>query len=429
MSYPRIDRLLNGFREAGVEPSENLARSLHVAYEYAAAHDYVPATDVLLHGLFKTNNTVTSIAAELTDKPDQFTEILERAIRHYRDQPFPPELTRHCSIGFPQYAVKKGYTDADIRDSNAPVYHNMLTLAKKESAKAVENQHLLKALLEPQQIRYWAVVWAGGLRRDERPTLASDVLTELRINPIQLMDLVQKIPEIEAAHECSKFIIYFDGKRFRFRPFDLMNGYRIIEAGTSRLFVAKASLIDHSTLVLQEELEELEWLINRENVSESEIQKFLERHPKFLIGAEYKQLHAQLTLHRDAILGPQLRPDFFLERITSNFCDIVDLKLPNEKLVIRKKNRVHFSAALTQAMAQLREYRDYFDDRDHREMFHRKYGVRAFRPRVSVVIGRRANYYDEMERIKLESDLAHLRVITYDDLVDQARRRVLIAAR
>jgi hypothetical protein len=427
MHNQRVEKLQSQFQQLGYSLSDSLTRSLQIGHDYAARHDYVPATDVLLHGLFHSNNAVASIASELTPEPDRFNEVLDTEIHHYRKQAFPPELTFHCSRGFPQYSTTTGYTDPTIDDSNSPVYDFMIKRAKKDKSKKLENRHLFNALLQPQRIRYWSVIATAGMRSFDRPTLANDVLTELGINPIQLTELVDTIGDIEAAHEAQKFVLYFDGKKFRVRPFDLINGYRIVEAGESQLFVAKANLIDHSTLLLTEEVEEFEWLINRSDVSEHEIQKFFEQHPKFLLGVEYKNLHAQLTLHReDLLLGSDLRPDFFLERITSNFCDIVDLKLPNERLVVRKKNRTHFSAALTEAMAQLREYRDHFDNPKNREQFHDRYKLQAFRPRVSVIIGRRANYYDELERIKLESDLAHLKVVTYDDLLEQARRRLLI---
>ena len=253
------------------------------------------------------------------------------------------------------------------------------------------------------------------------------LLAKMEVSPVELRRIVISLKDIEQSYDDQKLIIYWDGNAFRVRSFDLINGYQIIKSEGSELFIAKANLIDHSTLFFSEEVEEFEWLINKPDVSELEIQKFLERNPKFLLGVEYKNLHAQLTLHRlDEI---DLRPDFFLEKITSNFCDIVDLKLPNERLIIRKKNRVHFSAKLTEAMAQLREYRDYFDDEVNRERFEKAFRLRAFRPRISVIIGRRKDYYNELERIKLEDDLAHLKIVTYDDLLDQAKRRLLISQR
>lgn len=148
MAYSRVERLISEFRDLGVEPSDNLARSLEMGHTYAAKRDYVPATDTLLNGLLRSNNTLSSIASELTDKPDNFNQILESAIRRYRAQMFPTELTFHCSIGAPQYAKKMGYTNPAIGDSNAHIYRTMIQSAKGDGNKQLDNKDLYEALLK-----------------------------------------------------------------------------------------------------------------------------------------------------------------------------------------------------------------------------------------------------------------------------------------
>ena len=49
-----------------------------------------------------------------------------------------------------------------------------------------------------------------------------------------------------------------------------------------------------------------------------------------------------------------------------------------------------------EAKAQLQSYPDYFDERDNREALREKVGMSIFRPRLSVVIGRSAEFQDEV---------------------------------
>lgn len=58
-------------------------------------------------------------------------------------------------------------------------------------------------------------------------------------------------------------------------------------------------------------------------------------------------------LHRDE---GRLIPDFFVERLDSRFCDVVDLKRPDVTLA-RGSSRKAVSAAVMDAVAQLQDYR------------------------------------------------------------------------
>jgi hypothetical protein len=83
-----------------------------------------------------------------------------------------------------------------------------------------------------------------------------------------------------------------------------------------------------------------------------------------------------------------------------------------------------------EGVAQLMTYRDWFDDRRNRERFRSAYGLTAFRPRVVLVIGRRRSFYDDIERMRLESMLpSGVQLKTYDDIVARARQWRLLASR
>lgn len=185
---------------------------------------------------------------------------------------------------------------------------------------------------------------------------------------------------------------------------------------------ASVLLAQRLSLFLSDEVEEFEALLNSSRSTERDIQRFLEAHPTFLTGTDYSGLFPQVVLERDDD-GP-LIPDFLLRPHDSYLCDILDIKLPSQTLIVGSHNRQRFSSALMQAIAQLRTYRDYFEDRARREWTKRRYGVTAYRPKLTVVAGRRIELDPVVYRQVLDS-ASSVRVLTYDDLLVQAKRRTL----
>jgi Shedu protein SduA, C-terminal len=167
------------------------------------------------------------------------------------------------------------------------------------------------------------------------------------------------------------------------------------------------------------EAAELEDLINEPGVTEAQLQEFFEAHPHLLAGADYERLEAHPILERtDA--GP-LIPDFMLEPKSGGLADVLDLKKRTAKVIVAKRNRLHQAAALTEAIAQVREYRAWFEDPTHRAVFRQRYGLSAYRPSTIVVIGRDASA-DPYELRRLWDELpAHVRVLTYDEVLRRIR--------
>jgi hypothetical protein len=169
-------------------------------------------------------------------------------------------------------------------------------------------------------------------------------------------------------------------------------------------------------------LEEFEDLLNTLSASEAEFQSFFEKHPEFLKGLDYRYIHPQMILSRDT--GPEFRPDFILEPMASSFCDILDIKLPYEALVVRLRQftRVRFRAAINEYVAQLTEYKRYFEDRMNREAFYRKYNLHCYRPKCILVVGRRHHFRSDLERQEMKDVLpAGLEIWTYDDILARAK--------
>jgi hypothetical protein len=169
------------------------------------------------------------------------------------------------------------------------------------------------------------------------------------------------------------------------------------------------------------EATELEKLINEVTVRERDLQEFFERHPHLLAGASYDKVVAHPILARDQD-GP-LIPDFMLEPAGGGFADIMDLKLPRVRLVAGRSDRLRLTAHVAEAIAQVREYRAYFEDSAQRQAVQDRYGLQAYRPTAAVLIGRDPGPGpDKFELKRLLDELpGHVKLITYDDLLRQVR--------
>jgi hypothetical protein len=164
-------------------------------------------------------------------------------------------------------------------------------------------------------------------------------------------------------------------------------------------------------------IEELEHLINSRDALEADFQLFFERHSEFITAHQYAAAHPHLVLSRDGE-GP-LIPDFLLEPFDQGgLADLLELKLPNVPIVVGAKDRRRLSAKVAEAVAQLRTYRDYFDDPRNIASFRERSGLTVFRPRMFVLIGRRPAV-DPIDMRRLEGDVT---LWTYDDIIDRARR-------
>lgn len=181
-------------------------------------------------------------------------------------------------------------------------------------------------------------------------------------------------------------------------------------------------LLNKERLSLLEAVEEFEALINNPKTKEQDLQRFFERNPAFITTDEYRTAHPHLVLEPGD--GGKLIPDFVLEPLNSAaLCDLLELKLPSAQYFVLKKGRMRYSAAVLDACAQLREYRAFFDEPKNRESVQRKYGLRAYRPRMLVIIGRKGDY-DPIQARRTEDDLPALSLRTYDDILERIKNRI-----
>jgi len=231
------------------------------------------------------------------------------------------------------------------------------------------------------------------------------------------------IREIDESASDQQFVLSFDGSRYRISPFGVWGAHLLSEQPLpdGSTWLARGNVLEPAGASFSRiSLERLEDLING-RAKEVEFQRFFEEHPEYLLAmGPYTRLHPQVVITEDA--GNSLIPDFFLEKINSDFCDICDLKRPTSELVRLQRNRHRFRDAVMEAVAQLDTYREWFEDSAHRREFHRRYGLHVFRPNIVVIIGRSNSYYADVERITLESRLPRwVQLSTYDDVAERAR--------
>ncbi|MBX2835097.1 MAG: DUF4263 domain-containing protein [Micavibrio sp.] len=170
-------------------------------------------------------------------------------------------------------------------------------------------------------------------------------------------------------------------------------------------------------------IEEFEYLINKTDTKEADLQDFFVCHPDFILFDDYKKAHSQIILSSEEFGMDKLIPDFILEPHKPNILsDILEIKLPKAKLVSLRKNRERFSSFVSDACAQLREYSSYFDNPKHRENIKSSFGLHLYQPRLILIIGRRPEI-DPITLQKMYSDLNSVTLLTYDDVLDRAKRR------
>jgi hypothetical protein len=123
--------------------------------------------------------------------------------------------------------------------------------------------------------------------------------------------------------------------------------------------------------------------------------------------------------------GNSLRPDVIAEPAGGGWTEVLDLKLPSERIYVGGGDRPRLSAAIAEAASQLRSYARYFEDRVAAKRIEETYGLHCYKPQQAVIIGRDPTGLDERQREAALTAYPDLRIITYDELLRAARERLL----
>jgi hypothetical protein len=263
-----------------------------------------------------------------------------------------------------------------------------------------------------EEVRYAAILSHGAENADNV------------VRQAQGRDLEERIMSFHRNSLFTQIVLQSIDNRIRVIPYRA-NALHNIEGSSGKILLGRPGAIAAKTgAIFREEIEAFERLINGGARDEHDLQKFLERSPNFLGGLGYKNIYPQVVLHREE--AEDLKPDFILEPCDTEYCDILELKLPTDQVIVGKPNRKRLAAVVTSAVAQLREYAAYFDEKKHRDFVFRKYGLQAYKPRLTLIIGRDVADLDDLEIRRSMTAYEGLEIMTYDGLLAHAKQRVLL---
>jgi hypothetical protein len=230
------------------------------------------------------------------------------------------------------------------------------------------------------------------------------------------------------------FLVSFENGRYRVGP-ALTPRKRQVEgrfyfgpADTRPGVPGKYYTVDRENIGIQYEVEMFEALINRPDVSEADIQIFLEENPHFLLMARIMQAlpHVQLPDDRGNVLIPDfiLKPIVALQELRDSNWEVLDLKRPQAKLLAGPSNHRRFSAEVYQAITQVKNYRQHFENPQNTAAVTKLLGHALKHPRLAVLIGRMPPS-SEIELLEQEQAREpQVRIVTYDEILESQKKLV-----
>ncbi len=153
------------------------------------------------------------------------------------------------------------------------------------------------------------------------------------------------------------------------------------------------------------------------HASETEMHRFFEEHPAFLMEA---RLGIPIS-HKPNFAEPKNnRPDFAISPILGPHADqsveLLELKGPGDGVV-----RSGFHAGLTskvyRAIEQVRDYEEYLRNPRNRDSVLRAFGFLPERSNLAVLIGRDPKSVEHLEALQRRRGQVDVKVITYDEIL------------
>jgi hypothetical protein len=209
-------------------------------------------------------------------------------------------------------------------------------------------------------------------------------------------------------------------------PSSQVAGLKLGRLSTERLTALEAQVLNRMRMVEQSAVAEFERLINKQGVREAELQEFLEAYPQLLSSTPQIQVHAHPVIFagRDRLI-----PDFILET-SGNRPSILDLKRPSERVLVGRGNRRSLATAISRGLAQLHEYSAAATNPNERARLQAEFGIDLGYPELCLVIGRTQTARDreDLRRLSHRELRREVQVLTYDDLLEEAKNRALFVA-
>ncbi|MDQ1683637.1 MAG: glycine cleavage system protein [Frankiaceae bacterium] len=228
----------------------------------------------------------------------------------------------------------------------------------------------------------------------------------------------------DVLQEIEHVLVLDEANRIRYFPAVRTDEGLIVADSAQLRTVVAAGFVNVDTLRDLEVAEEFEYLINSRGLTEAAMQDFFVRHPDFLLGSDYEAAYPQVTLRSSG--HEDLRPDFILKPLAgvSYDANIVELKLPGDRIIKPTPRRVGLYARIHDAVAQLRTYARYFEESENREYVRKTLGFSAMVPRLTLVIGRSIEVENNIDVRAAIGALAPVQLVTYGDLLYRYRRSI-----
>jgi hypothetical protein len=182
--------------------------------------------------------------------------------------------------------------------------------------------------------------------------------------------------------------------------------------------------VNRDAFGIEYEVELFEALINRPDVTETDLQRFFEENPYFLAATRLVMPMPHVSLVDT--FGKILVPDFVIKPIIaaqrdSNW-EILDLKHPQARLLAGRSNHSRFSQDVMKAISQVKDYKDYFENPANASAVTESLGHPIRHPRLGVLIGRMPGDKDTELLEKAQAREPEVRIVTYDEILDTQRQ-------
>lgn len=224
------------------------------------------------------------------------------------------------------------------------------------------------------------------------------------------------------------YMVTFERGRYRvgpaLRPKDQLAGYYYYGPGDRRRPIAGVVTVDRDALGVQIEVDEFEALINDPEVSEDKIQEFFEKYPHFLSEVAEALPHVRITNAHGRLIIPDfiLKPRVAIERDSS--WEMLELKLPQENVLVRKAERRRFSAKVHDGLTQIRDYADLVRNPENSALVRSALGHSLQSPKLGLIIGRlRKGDVQDLE--KQQTYVSDVKITTYDEILEQQKTLIV----
>jgi hypothetical protein len=155
-------------------------------------------------------------------------------------------------------------------------------------------------------------------------------------------------------------------------------------------------------------------MLNNSDLKEEDFKQFFKRNPWLLgVGISYKDILPEQRA------GSSFRVDFLLKTF-EDYYDIMELKKHTDNIIIGGEKDWRISTKCENGISQLSRYIEYYER--NVEQQHYEIGIDPYKPFGFIVIGRCDSRNIQRKLRAINSRYHRIKILTYDDLYDQAKR-------